>query len=59
MIGKCKDYYIPFSQFYYPECIGIKEKLQMKSGRFGIYEVINVKVIDDWGSKDIYMDFIG
>jgi len=59
MNGKCNDYYIYFSQFYYPESIGQKVKLEMKSGKFGIYEVISVKAINDWRSKDICIDFIG
>ena len=57
--GKLVDQYIPFSQMYYPEDIGSLEYVEMRSGKTGIYEITNMRGLDDWGSKNITMDFVG
>jgi hypothetical protein len=59
MKGDVCDSFISFSMFYYPEDIGDIEHREMESGKTGIYKVIDVRGIDDWGSKDIKKDFIG
>jgi len=59
MKGDYVDHFISFSDFYYPEDIGTTERCEMKSGRIGIYKVIDVYGIDDFGSKNIKRDFLG
>lgn len=56
---KVIDIHIPYSDFYYPEDIGTIESCKMKSGKIGIYEITDMRGIDDWGSKNITKDFIG
>lgn len=59
MKGDYVDNFMSYSDGYFPEDIGTIERCEMRSGKIGIYKIIGMRGIDDFGSKNIKRDFLG
>jgi hypothetical protein len=57
--GEYIDDYISQSCCYFPDDIGSIEEIKMQSGKTGLFKIINVNKLDNYGSKNIQKDFIG